>query len=85
MRGSRVFQENCAVCHGKSAEGATNWQRRNADGKFPPPPLNGSGHAWHHPKAVLRSIIEKGTLHSGGGMPGWEQRLKAKDIEDVIA
>ena len=85
MHGSKVFQKDCASCHGQTAEGAPQWQRRNADGKYPPPPLSGTGHAWHHSKAALRKTIENGTLQQGGGMPGWKQSLSNQDIEDVIA
>ncbi|MFP4611732.1 MAG: c-type cytochrome, partial [Thiohalophilus sp.] len=44
LRGGKIYQQNCAVCHGKLGQGAENWRQRDEDGKFPPPPLDGSGH-----------------------------------------
>src|SRR3972149_7056199 len=84
MRGAKLYQENCAACHGAQAEGAPNWQRKGADGKLPPPPLNGSGHAWHHPGAWLRDMIKQGTVQRGGNMPSWEGKLSDDDIGAVI-
>ena len=85
QRGGQLFQQHCAACHGKEAEGAANWQQRDADGKFPAPPLNGTAHAWHHPKLILIDTIKKGTKRIGGNMPAWEDKLSDKDIEDIIA
>jgi mono/diheme cytochrome c family protein len=46
------------------------------------PPLNGTGHAWHHPlKWLFRTISEGGT----GGMPGWREELSPGEILAVIA
>lgn len=85
VRGGRVFQENCAACHGARAQGAQNWQRAGPDGKYPAPPLNGTGHAWHHPSKVLRHVIRNGTAAQGGSMPGWKDALTDHEIDDVIA
>lgn len=68
--GRGVFADNCAVCHGVEAQGTVaDWRARLADGKFPPPPLNGSAHAWHHPLSVLLQQIDNGGLDLGGSMP----------------
>jgi len=48
-KGRELYLKNCTVCHGLNAEGASDWRQRDKDGKFPAPPLNGTGHAWHHP------------------------------------
>lgn len=84
-RGRQVFAQNCAQCHGAQAQGAPNWQRRAADGRYPPPPLNGTGHAWHHPTAALEQVIKEGTIKIGGNMPPWKDKLSDEDIEAVIA
>jgi mono/diheme cytochrome c family protein len=84
-RGAVLYKDNCAVCHGANAEGASNWHQRGADGKMSPPPLNGTGHAWHHPSRVLRYTILHGTKKLGGNMPGWKGKLGEQDVEDVIA
>ena len=84
-RGGKLYQQNCAVCHGKQAEGAPNWQQMDANDKFPPPPLNGSAHAWHHPKSVLVDTIKNGTAKLGGNMPAWKDKLSNEQINDIIA
>jgi len=83
-RGGKLFQQNCAICHGRQAEGAPNWQQMDDSGKFPPPPLNGSAHAWHHPKIVLVNTIKNGTAKSGGNMPAWKDKLSEEQINDII-
>jgi mono/diheme cytochrome c family protein len=84
-RGAQIYQANCAVCHGANAEGAPNWHRVGPDGKYPAPPLNGTGHDWHHPTAALKWTIREGTAKLGGGMPTWKGKLSEDDIEAVIA
>ena len=84
-RGEQLFQKNCAACHGNRAQGAFNWQKPGADGKYPAPPLNGTAHDWHHPYAALKQTIRDGTQRIGGSMPAWGGVLSEKDIEAVIA
>jgi len=84
LRGGRIYQQNCAVCHGKLAQGADNWRQR-VDGKFPPPPLDGTGHTWHHPHRQLVEVIKNGTAALGGNMPAWEGKLTDEEIEAVLA
>lgn len=83
-RGAALYQKNCATCHGASAEGAREWYKLDPDGKFPAPPLDGSGHAWHHPWEVLKQVIRDGTAATGGKMPSWKGTLSDRDIEAVI-
>lgn len=83
-RGGRLYQQNCAECHGRAGQGAVNWRQRGADGMFPPPPLNGTGHAWHHPKRMLHYVIANGSPGSQGNMPAWRDRLSDQDIDDII-
>ncbi|NNG13559.1 MAG: cytochrome c [Gammaproteobacteria bacterium] len=83
--GAAVYKQNCAACHGENGEGAANWRQRDANGQFPPPPLNGSGHTWHHPLGALRYTIRNGTKAIGGSMPGWKGKLSDADIDAVIA
>lgn len=74
--GRQVFAENCAVCHGDAAQGLhEDWRQRLADGSFPPPPLDGSAHAWHHPLSVLVQVINEGGVPLGGQMPGFAEQL----------
>lgn len=84
-RGGQLFQKNCAKCHGNNAQGTANWQQPDVDGKYPPPPLNGTAHAWHHSGDVLKDTIKKGTIRIGGNMPPWEGKLSDTEIDDIIS
>lgn len=83
--GARLYQMNCAECHGSKAQGAPNWRERDADGMFPPPPLNGTGHAWHHPKKMLHYVIANGSPGGQGNMPAWGDKLSDEEIDAIIA
>lgn len=85
QQGAEVFRANCAICHGASAEGAANWRLKDPEGKYPPPPLDGSGHAWHHSIPVLRKMITEGTPPDVGNMPAWGGMLTDQEIDAVIA
>lgn len=79
-RGAELYAANCLECHGEGAQGASNWHLRDAAGNFPPPPLNGSAHTWHHPKTQLMEIIRNG----GTGMPAFGSKLPDRAIEAII-
>ncbi len=84
MRGRKLFTQNCAVCHGAEAQGAPQWSTPGADGKYPPPPLNGTAHTWHHPTPALKRTIREGTIAIGGKMPPWGDKLSDEDMEAII-
>lgn len=84
-RGQAVFTSNCVVCHGKNAEATADWKTPDANGAYPPPPLNGSAHAWHHPLSVLGRTVYLGGAPVGGQMPAFKDVLSETDIIDVIA
>lgn len=83
--GQKVFQNNCAVCHGNNAQGTSDWRKRLADGSYPPPPLNGTAHTWHHPMKILKRTIQEGGVARGGKMPAFKNTLSESEIESVIA
>ena len=83
--GAKVFQENCAACHGKRGEGAPDWKKIGPDGKYPAPPLNGTGHAWHHPLSVLFRVVKHGSPGGQGNMPPWREKLSDEEILAAIA
>lgn len=84
-QGKVLFRQNCAACHGQNAEATAEWKTPNAAGQYPPPPLNGSAHAWHHPLSVLRQVILKGGAPYGGQMPAWEGKVSDEEILSMIA
>ena len=83
-RGLKLYQQHCAACHGRQGEGAPNWRERDAEGHYKPPPLNGSGHTWHHPQRVLMDIIRNGTIRLGGKMPAWKDTLTDDEIKLIL-
>jgi thiol:disulfide interchange protein DsbC len=84
-KGNRLFQQNCASCHKPNAEGTPDWKQTNEQGQYPPPPLNGSAHAWHHDMETLRRTIREGGAKLGGVMPPFEQKLTGEEIDALIA
>lgn len=84
-KGKETFTQNCAVCHGGQAEATSNWMKTGPDGNYPPPPLNGTAHAWHHPKDILRRQIMLGGVPLGGTMPPFKDILSLEEIDNVIA
>ena len=84
-RGQPLFLQNCASCHGQNAESTPNWKQTDANGNYPPPPLNGTAHTWHHDLDLLRRTIREGGAKIGGQMPGFENSLSAAEIDSIIA
>lgn len=85
-RGEKVFSQNCASCHGDEAQGDPDWRTRDKEtGRFPPPPLDGTAHAWHHPLAQLKHVIANGSPGGKGNMPAWSGKLSEQEMDDTIA
>ncbi len=86
MRGKKVFEENCAVCHGAKGQGlVADWKKPDAAGKFPAPPLNGTAHTWHHSKDLLKRTVNEGGIALGGTMPPFKDNLTDQEKEAVLA
>ncbi len=83
-RGESIYTANCVGCHGLNGAGTPDWRKPNADGKYPPPPLDGTAHAWHHSTEVLKKTILKGTPPELGSMPAWQGKLTEQQVDDVI-
>ncbi len=83
--GNRLFQQNCAVCHGSNAEGTREWKKTDANGNYPPPPLDGNAHAWHHSLPQLADYIKQGGARLGGVMPAFGDKLANEEVLAVIA
>lgn len=78
--GRDLFRSHCASCHGVRAQGTTpNWWERDAAGRLPPPPLDGTAHAWHHSLNALMRTIRQGTMALGGSMPAWGPDVLSDD------
>ncbi len=83
-RGQRLYQSNCASCHGGSQGG-------NASDY--PPRHNAVGHTWQHADCDLEQIVRNGPAPSEAGrffapglqMPAFRDRLTDDEIGDVLA
>lgn len=81
-RGEEIYRKNCASCHGPTGEATPGWRTPGPDGRYPPPPLDGSAHAWHHSTETLEKMIQDGSVD--GAMPAWKGKLTNQQIGDVI-
>lgn len=87
--GRAIYQQNCASCHGATAEGAKNWQERDSRGELPAPPHNAEGHTWRHSDAELYHMVSKGWRDPFNKtdrltMPAFGEALSSEQIRDVI-
>jgi mono/diheme cytochrome c family protein len=85
QRGNALYQTHCASCHMPDASGTSDWRKVDAEGKYPPPPLNGTAHTWHHPLPILRRTLRDGGVPLGGSMPGFGEKLSAHEMDDILA
>ena len=85
MDGEPLYQTHCASCHGADGSATAEWRTLDANGNYPPPPLNGTAHTWHHPLEVLVDTIENGGAQYGGVMPGFGALLDAGQREAIVA
>lgn len=82
--GEQVFNANCTVCHGKAGAGIVKDWKVAIDGKYPPPPLNGTAHTWHHSRAILLRSINDGGAKFGGQMPAFKDKLTEPQKQAVL-
>jgi mono/diheme cytochrome c family protein len=87
--GRGVYRANCAQCHGLKGEGQPNWRQQNAEGTYPPPPHDSTGHTWHHADGLLYRIVrDGGKIYEDPGfksaMPAFGERLNPEEIRAVI-
>ncbi len=84
--GQQLFENHCAACHGLQAQGlVANWKQRDDNGLLPPPPLNGSAHAWHHAMPLLLEIVQQGGSLYDGSMPGFVDVLNTQEQLATVA
>lgn len=89
-QGEPLYATYCASCHGANLEGQPNWREPLANGAFPAPPHDDSGHTWHHPDSLLIDI----TLYGGAAvygeqgppsaMPGFEAQLSREEVVAIL-
>jgi len=87
--GSQLYATNCASCHGEQLQGNPKWNiTTDEDGDNLPPPLNGTGHTWHHSPEQLFNIIKYGLKIYNEGYKGKMQSnpdLSDEDVWSILA
>ena len=85
--GFNIYNQSCAVCHGRNFEGQANWRSRNAAGLLPAPPHDETGHTWHHPDEILFNLVKFGPGYNLDGyqsaMRGYQGILSDEEIRAV--
>lgn len=85
-RGAKLYQENCAQCHGPQAQGHPDWKRARKEGYAAAPPLNGTGTDISLTRAHMVEVIRKGAKRKGVKvMPAWKGRVSDEKILDIIS
>lgn len=90
--GRALYVEHCADCHGVDLEGQPDWRSPDANGIYPAPPHDETGHTWHHGDAMLIDYISRGgqaVLDDMGvaftsGMPGFNSVLDEREIKSIL-
>ncbi|MFP7569769.1 c-type cytochrome [Marivita sp. S2033] len=88
--GAKIYDAQCASCHGANLEGEADWKTPNADGYLPAPPHDASGHTWHHDDSLLIRIVTVGSEAVVGNgykstMIGFGDVLSDDEILNVLA
>ncbi len=69
--------------------GAADWKGVDKDGHRKAPPLNGTGHTWHHSDEILHKIIKLGFAklinNYEGKMYGFGEKINDEGIDNVLS
>jgi mono/diheme cytochrome c family protein len=88
-RGKIIYESYCVSCHQVNLVGAENWKGLDEDGHRKAPPLNGTGHTWHHDDATLHNIIKYGLAkivkNYDGKMIGFGDKINDKQVDSVLS
>lgn len=82
--GAQLYTQQCASCHQSDLSGEADWKIPKADGTYPAPPHDSTGHTWHHPDQLLLQIIRDGIDVPGTTMPTFGDRLSDDEIQSII-
>ena len=89
--GEKIYQAQCATCHGVNLEGQPDWRERDANGFLPAPPHDATGHTWHHADDLLFEITNYGpgvVLNDASyksAMPLYKDILSDEEIIAVLS
>ena len=85
MQGEALYIQYCAQCHGVDLKGSPTWKEPLADGSFPPPPHDSSGHTWHHPDEQLLDIVANGGDPAyNSKMPAFKDKLTMNEMSAIL-
>ena len=88
-RGKIIYENYCVSCHQVNLSGAENWEGIDEDGHRKAPPLNGTGHTWHHNDASLHNIIKYGLAkivkNYDGKMIGFGDKINDNQVDSVLS
>jgi mono/diheme cytochrome c family protein len=85
VEGQLLYAQHCASCHGVNLEGERDWQTPLADGSFPAPPHDSSGHTWHHPDELLIDItLNGGNPRFNSKMPAFNEQLSREQVVAIL-
>lgn len=82
--GEELYRQNCASCHGVDLAGNPDWKTPNADGSYPPPPHDSSGHTWHHGDQFLVDLIRDGLDLPISRMPSFGDQLTDDQLTAIL-
>ena len=87
--GKLLYNQYCASCHQVDLSGAKNWKGVDEDGHRKAPPLNGTGHTWHHSDELLHKIIKYGFVklikNYEGKMMGFGDKIDDQNIDNILS
>lgn len=89
--GEKIYQAQCAACHGVYLEGQPDWRTRDENGYLPAPPHDATGHTWHHADDLLFEITKYGASvvindkNYKTTMPAYENMLSDEEIIAVLS
>ncbi len=87
--GQTLYAQQCASCHGANLQGQPDWKKPLANGKYPAPPHDNSGHTWHHNDTILTTIILNGGDGTGnmshGDMPAFKDKLTETQVRQILS
>ena len=89
FKGKVLYEQHCASCHMVNLAGAADWKGVDKDGHRKAPPLNGTGHTWHHSDEILHKIIKLGFAklinNYEGKMYGFGEKINDEGIDNLLS
>ena len=90
QQGKRIYEANCASCHGKNLQGQFVLNRRRGKRYFLGPPHDQRGHTWKHSHKRLFEVVKYGSRlplgsETKASMPSFKWILSDTEIWAVLS